>query len=119
VRRGVRSWIGVLILLVASSVATNAFADLRTSGTEMACCAKTDYGCAGLSSPDDCCQQMGHTQHGTFAGTLSSAHPVILPAILNVPASEASLVSYDPLNRESGFTRPHDPPHLHSFSLLI
>jgi hypothetical protein len=62
---------------------------------------------------------MGHTQHGTFAGTLSSAHPVILPAILNVPASEASLVSYDPLNRESGFTRPHDPPHLHSFSLLI
>ena len=114
-----RSLIGVLVLLVASSVATNAFADLRASGTEMACCAKTDYRCAGLSSPDDCCQQMGHTAHGTFAGTLSSAHPVILAVILSVPASAASIASHESLNREWFFTRPHDPPHLHSFSLLI
>jgi hypothetical protein len=111
--------IGLLIVLVASSVATNAFADLRASGTEMACCAKTDYRCAGLSSADDCCQQMGHTLHGAFAGTLSSAHPVILPAILSVPASAACLASHEPLNREPFFTRPHDPPHLHFFSLLI
>jgi hypothetical protein len=108
-----------LALFVASSVAASAFADLQSALTAMACCAKTNYQCAGLSGPDDCCQRMGHAA-GPTVGTLSSDSPLVVPAaviipdFINAPASLSGAPTPGP-----AFTRPHDPPHLHPFSLLI
>ena len=114
-----RTLIGSLTLFVASSVAATAFADLHSALTAMACCAKTNYQCAGLSRPDDCCQRMGHAA-GPTVGTLSSASPLVVPAAVIIPGfivAPASL--FGPPSTGPAFKRPHDPPHLHPFSLLI
>jgi len=119
VRTRARAWIGSLALLAASSVAATAFADLLSALTAMACCAKTNYQCAGLSRPDDCCQRMGHAA-GPTVGTLSSASPLVVPAAVIIPGfivAPASL--FGPPSTGPAFKRPHDPPHLHPFSLLI
>jgi hypothetical protein len=108
-----------LALFVASSVAATAFADLQSALTAMACCAKTNYQCAGLSRADDCCQRMGHTA-GPTVGTLSSASPLLAPAAAIISAFIVELPSAPaPLIPGPAFKRPHDPPHLHPFSLLI
>jgi len=108
------------ILLIVTSIATGSLADLRSSTTAMACCAKTHNQCAGLSAPDDCCKRMGHATVSSLAGTLSAAQPLVLPATgvaawlpANLTAAQGSS------NVDLAFTRLHDPPHLHSFSLLI
>jgi hypothetical protein len=119
VRPSARTLIGSLALFVASSVAATAFADLHSALTAMACCAKTNYQCAGLSGPDDCCQRMGHAA-GPTVGTLSSASPLVVPSAVLIPGfivAPASL--FGSPSPGPAFKRPHDPPHLHSFSLLI
>jgi len=119
VRIRARALIGSLALLVASSVAVTAFADLESALTAMACCAKTNYQCAGLSRSDDCCQRMSHTS-GPTAGTISSVSPMFVPAAAITPAFiVASTSAPAPLNPGPAFKRPHDPPHLHPYSLLI
>jgi hypothetical protein len=118
VRTRACSLIGLLVLLVASAVATNAFADLRASLAAMSCCAKTNYKCAGLSAPDDCCQHMGHGAQGAAAGTISNAL-LLQPAVTVVLRPHADTTSTRQPLDASTFTRPHDPPHLHSYSLLI
>ena len=108
------------VLLVVLSLAVSPLAALRDSAAAMACCAKTDYTCAGLSAPDDCCQHMGHAAHGVTPGTVSSARDLLVPFIAIVPSFAAEpAAACDPLRTVSTFTRPHDPPHLHSYSLLI
>jgi len=120
VRARARASIGSLVLFVASSVAANAFADLQSAATAMACCAKTNYQCAGLSGPDDCCQRMGHTAGGATSSTLSSADPLVAPAAVVVPSFIVALTSAPaPPAPGPAFKRPHDPPHLHPYSLLI
>lgn len=105
-----------MVLLVTA----NGFADLQAAATAMACCAKTDYKCAGLNAPDDCCQRMGHTAGGATAGTLSSAGPSLAPAVAIVLPFIVDLTSaYAHLDSAPAFKRPHDPPHLHPYSLLI
>jgi hypothetical protein len=106
-------------MMVVASVAVSSFADLRAAATAMDCCLKTAYACGGFSAPDDCCKRMGHTREATAAGTLVTAlsvgpavqaiGPEIVPA-LDLPSRD--LV-------DAVFKRPHDPPHLHTFSLLI
>jgi len=106
-------------LFVASAVAATAFADLQSALTAMACCARTNYQCAGLSRSDDCCQRMGHTAAPTV-GTLASASPLSVPLAVIVPGFTVAPTSASaPLNAGPAFKRPHDPPHLHPFSLLI
>jgi hypothetical protein len=108
------------ILLIVTSMATGSLADLRSSTTAMACCAKTHNQCAGLSAPDDCCKRMGHATAGSLAGTLSAAQPLVLAATGVVAWLPANLTAaHGSSNVDFGFKRPHDPPHLHSFSLLI
>jgi hypothetical protein len=120
VRTRGRAFIGALALFVASSVAANAFADLHAAATAMACCAKTNYDCAGMRAPDDCCEQMGHIVARTPAGTLSSATPLAVPAAIVLPAFVAApSPASEPLTAESAFKRSHDPPHLHPYRLLI
>ena len=112
-----RIFVAALALLVAAS----AFADLRSAATVMACCAKTNYQCAGLSGPDDCCQGMGHVVHRATPGRLDTPDPVVSAAASLVSPFIVERVEVPGLLRPSdmAFTRPHDPPHLHSFSLLI
>ena len=108
------------VLLVVTSVAAGSLADLRSATAAMACCAKTDNQCAGLSAPDDCCKRMGHATAASIAGTLSAAQPLVVPAIgvvVTLPANPASARSAS--NPDLAFKRPHDPPYLHSFILLI
>ena len=107
-------------LLIVTSLATGSIADLRSSTAAMACCAKTHNQCAGLSAPDDCCKRMGHATAGSLAGTVSAAHPLVLPATGVVAWLPANLTTAQgSSNLDVAFKRPHDPPHLHSFSLLI
>jgi hypothetical protein len=108
------------LLLAVLALALSPLAALRDSAAAMACCAKTDYACAGLSSPDDCCQHMDHAAHGVTPGTVSAARELLIPisAIVQSFATDTAAAS-DPLDTVSIFTRPHDPPHLHSYSLLI
>ena len=108
------------VLFVTVSVGVMSFADLRASATAMACCAKTDYTCAGLSAPDDCCQHMGHAAHASPAGPPSGFRlfqPVVSigSPILTDPPSP----TWDSGDAVSAFKRPHDPPHLHAHCLLI
>ena len=86
----------------------------------MACCAKTNYTCAGISGPDDCCQHMGHTAHGVLAGTVSDTR-VLQPsvAIVSPAFSDVALSTFRSVETVSTFKRPHDPPHLHTHILLI
>jgi hypothetical protein len=119
VRIRVRGLCVCLVFLLASSIATNAFADLHSSATAMACCKKTHGQCAGLNTPDNCCKRMGHIGPGVSPSTLS-APPLVLPAIGNVTLLPANVSSASGSPTSGfGFKRPHDPPHLHPFSLLI
>lgn len=120
VRIRVRASCVAMVFLLASSIAANAFADLRSSATAMACCKKTHGHCAGLNTPDNCCKRMGHTGAGAVAGIRSDAPPRVLPAIATVTLLPANVSSvFDLPSPDFGFKRPHDPPHLHPFSLLI
>ena len=119
-----RSAIRILVLarlsLIVTSLATGSLADLRSSTTAMACCAKTHNTCAGLRTPDDCCKRMGHATADSLAGTLSSAQPLVVPATVVVAWLPPNLTTVQSSsNVDVAFKRPHDPPHLHPFSLLI
>jgi hypothetical protein len=109
----------VKTVVVVASIAVSSFADLKAAATAMDCCLKTNYACAGLSAPDDCCQQMGHTREATAAGTLvtvPAVGPALQPSALEV-VPDVKVSFRNPV--DGAFTRPHDPPHLHTFSLLI
>ena len=86
-----------------------------------ACCAAMRGECAGLSTPDTCCQ----TQQFAAGPELTSTAPGLAHVDIASPVSIASVWLSDGLGstREwsvrDAFTRPHDPPHLHGFPLLI
>ena len=106
-------------MVVVAAMVVSSFADLRAAAAAMACGLKTNYACAGLSAPDDCCKHMGHTSEASAAGTLLTplaVGPAVQPIAREV-VPEVDLPSGDPV--DGAFTRPHDPPHLHTFSLLI
>jgi hypothetical protein len=106
--------------VILASVAMTCFADLQASATAMACCARTDYTCASLSGPDDCCQHMGHGAPTVVAGTsanfrlVQSTAAVVSPGLI-----DATLSLVRSRDAVPAFKRPHDPPHLHAYSLLI
>jgi hypothetical protein len=108
-----------MVLLLVSSVATNVFAGLRSSATAMACCAKTNHQCAGLKTPDDCCSQMGHTSGPSPVGTILSSQAFVATAVTIAPSFLATVRPALAPVAHDAFKRPHDPPHLHPFSLLI
>jgi hypothetical protein len=87
----------------------------------MACCAKTDYSCAGMQAPDDCCRNMGHASAHQVPGTVSNQHPLPTPPAITVNVGAGMLAPIARVAPAVGlaFIRPHDPPHLHSFALLI
>ena len=110
----------VLMVLLALAGASSDAMALRFSLGAMACCAKTHNECAGLRTPDNCCQRMGHGI-GPSASTAPTARAslfgltlAVMPALAAPTAVESVRFLPDP-----AFKRPHDPPHLHPVPLLI
>jgi len=107
--------------VVAVSSASNDFARMMTSAAAMACCAKADYSCARWQPPDDCCRHMGHAMGpqvpGTAAKPLSPPAPTV--SVVSVQAEPLGFLTSVRISVFTEFKRPHDPPHLHAFSLLI
>jgi hypothetical protein len=106
-----------LLFAVVLTLTGNAV-DLLASAAIMACCEKTDFRCAGIRTPDDCCRSMrqaGRESPATTRGAFpSDVHPAaIVPEGLDADAIIAELAPV------ISFKRPHDPPHLHHFNLLI
>ena len=114
-RRSVPSVVAILIATVVSATAS----DLGAILTAMACCAKTNYACAGLSAPDDCCQRMQQAAPRSTASTIPTAPAAGAPATLSKPSALAMRAPAEPVLAPLSFVRPHDPPHLHTFALLI
>lgn len=96
-------------------------ADLRSAAEAMDCCAKTSYECAGFRTPDDCCNQMHQGTSGTVPSTVAAAPNPLDASMTAAPDAAVSLPTR--IRRVEAaaldFIRPHDPPHLHTFSLLI
>jgi hypothetical protein len=111
-------------LIVPLTGIGNELVHLSLSAEAQRCCASTNGECAGLSSPDECCQVPDQVAgHGDAAVTpdprsrVAPEQPIIGPPVIfrhAAPAAEA--VWQDSRDR---LKRPHDPPHLHPFPLLI
>jgi len=110
-----------VVLLLAVALAGTGLDGFRASMKAMACCARTHGACAGLDTPDDCCQRMGHTSASAPSAVPAArdeAAPAALVAIMPL-ASAVTFPSSRPWTPEPAFKRPHDPPHLHPIPLLI
>jgi hypothetical protein len=110
----------IRVLFVIAAAAVSPLADLHASSAAMACCAQMDYSCTGMSAPDDCCQRMTHAPARAAAGTLSTAIQLVAPAGVLVPSFIADIgPRAGCCPRAELLPRPHEPPHLHSYVLLI
>ncbi len=110
------------VLLIAALFAGNTAvcaAAARASRAEMACCKAGHRTCGQMTRASDCCKVGQHEAPGVaLAKQIDAAVSIALPASL--PAVFAPLTD----NRlhvpvDGTLKRPHDPPHLHTFSLLI
>jgi hypothetical protein len=92
-------------------------AGLEFQARAMACCTHRQDCGGNLRAPDNCCERMGH---GTPAktGTLVQSSHVVALVPLGVVAPVA-LVEHAGFSVALSVTRLHDPPHLHTFALLI
>jgi hypothetical protein len=109
------------VLLLAVVLAGSGLDAFRASMKAMACCAKTDYSCAGLSTPDDCCRRMGHTSPASPSFVLNARDEAPLATVAIMPVVSTVLIAPPARHAFVGLTfkRPHDPPHLHPVPLLI
>jgi hypothetical protein len=112
-RAAVRCAAAIVLLLIAWIDG----AGLEFVARAMACCAHRQDCGGDLRAPDTCCERMGHGAPAKTGTTVQSAHAVALvPMALAVPAP---IVEPAPISHRPDFIRPHDPPHLHPFALLI
>src|SRR4029453_13905595 len=107
-------------VLFAIAVATTPLIDLAAWAAAMACCATTDYECATVGGPDDCCQNMGHVVASATAAppTTSVSLPGLMVAVISAIAV-SPLERFERLQASATFKRPHDPPHVHPIPLLL
>ena len=121
VRRSCVSIRVAALVVLGLAIAGGDVARVRASLTAMSCCVKTHGDCAGVRTPDDCCRGMGHvaaSPDGTTATRGPAFDSPLVPAVLAETTSHPGFT----LARVAvsiAFKRPHDPPHLHSFALLI
>jgi hypothetical protein len=110
----------VTLAVLAASLSASAFTEFRDANAAMRCCAKTQYACAGVGTPDDCCRKMHHTS-SRVGPSIVRASLVAQDAAFVAPGLTPSfaIVARDQYRVASSAARPHDPPHLHTFSLLI
>jgi hypothetical protein len=108
-------------LLVVVASAANDLASMRASARAHACCAKTRFACAGRKSVDHCCRTMRHTaaQLAPAAmGSVDAPEVGATPAVVHIDIPALAIASFHSIDTHA-FKRPHDPPHLHTFTLLI
>ena len=107
-------------ILVAVGFGADEMSSMTSAAAAMACCAKTDYSCAGLSAPDTCCRRMHHAASHSTPSTAAATQGIDgAPAIVALPPANVVRSTSASELIQVEFTRPHDPPHLHTYSLLI
>jgi len=117
--RGSRATFAAAVLL-AVAVPSATLVDLEALATAMSCCAATDYECATLGAPDDCCQGMGHIASSVVAAppAKSFASPTFVVAVVSTLAV-SSVGTFGRCLSPQGFKPPHSPPQLNSAPLRI
>src|SRR5690349_3109225 len=111
----------VTVALIMAGLSTSVLAELRDATVVMECCTKAKIECAGVGTPDDCCRRMHHTSTPASPSIVSPSvgvHDAAIVVATVTPVSWCALAG-NTLPSVSEFKRPHDPPHLHPFSLLI
>jgi hypothetical protein len=92
-------------------------AGLEFQARAMVCCAHRHDCGGGVSAPDKCCERMGHAAPAKSGTIVQRSHVgALVPIAFAVPGPIVELAA---IAHRLGFTRPHDPPHLHTFALLI
>jgi hypothetical protein len=110
----------VTFAVLAASLSASAFGEFRDANAVMKCCAKTHYACAGVGTPENCCRKMHHSSSRVSPSIIQTSSFDHALAVVPPPVSPFfSTVACDPFRPASDWSRPHDPPHLHTFSLLI
>jgi hypothetical protein len=108
----------LLLTLTLATAASSADA-LRASIVAMACCAKAHHECAGVKTPDDCCRSRGHLVSAPPSVAPSARDGISFAAVVTPLIAPGLIDDSRPLLADPAFKRPHDPPHLHPFPLLI
>jgi hypothetical protein len=110
------------VLLIPSAAVAGELAAMAASSRAMACCEAMKHGCAGIKSPDDCCQLpqasivVVSPLNTPGVRATASATPV---AVLSSQRGDIVAMASTIETIDVQFKRPHDPPHLHLFHLLI
>jgi hypothetical protein len=113
------------VLTVPSAVICDDLIRFALSAEAHSCCASTDGACARLSTPDECCRtreratsRVDNTLVPDSRVRTTPERPDAPLVVLQAPALRSLPASRD-LDARDYFKRPHDPPHLHPFPLLI
>lgn len=115
----------LLATLLAVAVATAAWADCAgetNANAQMKCCKNGHHQCTKTANADDCCKQMRDAGPSALLATTAVSLvkvPVIHGVITLLSAPVISVIAAVTTSAPLDFKRPHDPPHLHPFALLI
>lgn len=110
----------VCALLVPSAAVADDLIRFSLSADAMACCARVKD-CATLQGADVCCQTREQASGQGFDSTLAGSRTALaLPAVaVTSQRTAAAFYVVSESTPTHSFKRPHDPPHLHPFNLLI
>jgi len=113
----------VCMLVLPVAVTSDDLIRFALSADAHRCCASTKGDCARLSTPDECC----HTQERAISQGYTTVCPDSRPEFVSnlelglsaeYPRFDVQLFAIT-ADGSLAFKRPHDPPHLHPFPLLI
>ena len=110
-------WVRCAVSVILLAIAWVDGAGLEFQARAMACCSHRQDCGGNLRAPDTCCERMGHgvpAKTGTIVQTSHAVAPVTTAFVAPAPT-----VAQAPAPHFLDFIRPHDPPHLHTFTLLI
>lgn len=112
---------GAILLITALFAGSTSVcaAAARAAEAEMACCKAGHRTCGQMTRASDCCKVGKDT-----APSSAIAKQIDAVVVIALPASVPALFAVVTDGRgnvpvDGTLTRPHDPPHLHTFSLLI
>ena len=110
----------VCALVTPVAVVSHDLVAFALSRSAEACCAATRGECAGLSTPDSCCRTQQMAASPDFTSTAPGlAHLGLAPISTPIVDLLGAPWSWSDVAVPDAFKRPHDPPHLHGFPLLI
>ena len=111
----------VFALAIPSSGIAAELAFLADSSRAMACCVAAKGQCRGWKTPHECCGTRDSTAVSIAPAPIGASRDLAVPsaACLQVESPVAALPLPVLHDGSLTFKRPHDPPHLHTFNLLI